>query len=311
MSLPTAESTTDDVLEGVDLTGRVALVTGASAGLGVETTRALTAHGAVVVAGVRDQDKARTALQGAAVDLDRVELRDLDLASLASVRAFADGVVADRDHLDVIIANAGIMACPEGRTADGFETQIGTNHLGHFVLLNRLVGLLDDGGRIVNLSSAAHRFGDIDLHDPSFSATPYDPWVAYGRSKTANALFAVELDRRLAPRGIRAASVHPGMIMTELSRHMTDETLTALLERGVDRMPDLKSIPAGAATSVWAATVAEGDAVGGRYCEDCAVSPVIDDPAVTPGVMAYALDPDSAAELWTWSEGQVGESFDF
>jgi NAD(P)-dependent dehydrogenase (short-subunit alcohol dehydrogenase family) len=305
-----ASSTTDDVLDGVDLNGSTVLITGASAGLGVETTRALTAHGASVVTGVRDPAKATTNLAEAGVDVARVDIRPLDLASLASVRAFTDSVLSDVEHLDVLIANAGVMACPEGRTADGFETQFGTNHLGHFVLVNRLAPLLGDGGRIVNLSSAGHRFGDVDLDDPFFERTPYDEWVAYGRSKTANILFAVELDRRGRDRGVRATAIHPGAILTELGRHMTEESTKALLAARGDRKMTFKSVPEGAATSVWAAAVADAADIGGRYCEDCAVSPVITDPVVMPGVMPYALDAERAQALWARSEEWVGEQFD-
>jgi len=304
-----ATSTTDDVLEGVDLTGKTFLVTGTSAGLGVETTRALSSHGAHVIGAVRDIAKARANLGAAGVDLDRVELREVDLASLASIRAFTDGVVADHPPIDVIIANAGIMGCPQGTTADGFETQFGTNHLGHFVLVNRLVPLLADGGRIVVLSSAGHRFSDIDLDDPNFEHTPYDAWLSYGRAKTANVLFAVELDRRLRDRGIRATALHPGGIMTELARHLTDDTLTQLIAARGNRPNVWKSVPQGAATQVWAATVADADEIGGRFCEDCNVAPIVTDTDEVPGVMGYALDPDSARALWARSEELVGETF--
>jgi NAD(P)-dependent dehydrogenase (short-subunit alcohol dehydrogenase family) len=304
-----ATSTTDDVLEGVDLTGKTFLVTGTSAGLGVETTRALTTHGARVIGAVRDIAKARANLGAAGVDLDRIELREVDLASLSSIRAFTDGVVADHPPIDVIIANAGIMGCPQGTTADGFETQFGTNHLGHFVLVNRLVPLLDGGGRIVVLSSAGHRFSDVDLDDPNFEHTPYDAWVSYGRAKTANVLFAVELDRRLRDRGIRATALHPGGIMTELARHLTDDTLTQLIAARGNRPNVWKSVPEGAATQVWAATVADADEIGGRFCEDCNVAPIVTDADEVPGVMGYALDPDSARALWARSEELVGETF--
>ena len=301
------DTTTDEVLDGIDLTGTVALVTGASAGLGVETVRALSSHGASVIAGVRDLAKAQAALGPV-----ECELRTLDLADLASVRAFCDGVVTDHDRLHLLIANAGVMAAPEGRTADGFETQFGTNHLGHFVLVNRLVPLLLAGApsRIVNLSSGGHRLADVDLDDPNFEQTPYDPWTAYGRSKTANVLFAVELDRRLRDRGVRAAAVHPGTIMTELSRHMDEESFKALQERRGSRPMTMKTVEAGAATSVWAGVAADADAVGGRYCEDCGVSDITDDPSSATGVHAYALDPDRARALWARSEELVGERFD-
>jgi NAD(P)-dependent dehydrogenase (short-subunit alcohol dehydrogenase family) len=306
------ETTTDEVLDGTDLTGTTALITGASAGLGVETARALAAHGAALVLGVRDPAKAAAALEAAGVDEKAYDLRALDLADLASVRAFADGVAADHDRLDLLVANAGVMACPQGTTADGFETQFGTNHLGHFVLVNRLVPLLLAGApaRIVNLSSAGHRFADVDLDDPGFERTPYDPWVAYGRSKTANVLFAVELDRRLRDRGVRATAVHPGGIHTELGRHLTEATIDALLARRGPRKVVFKEVPAGAATSVWAGVVADADAVGGRYCEDCHVADLITDDDAEGGVRAYAVDPERAAALWARSEELVGERFD-
>jgi len=305
------DTTTDEVLDGVDLAGSTILVTGASAGLGVETARALASHGASLVLGVRDLAKARDHLGAAGVDPASYELRSLDLADLASVRAFCDGVAVDHDRLDALIANAGVMACPQGTTADGFETQFGTNHLGHFVLVNRLRPLLESASpaRVVCLSSGGHRMSDVDLDDPNYERTPYDPWLAYGRSKTANVLFAVELDRRWRDRGVRATAVHPGMIATELSRHLTDETLAALVERRGKRPATRKSVPAGAATAVWAAVVADAGAVGGRYCEDCAVSDVLTDPDARTGVAAYAVDPDRARALWALSERLVGETF--
>src|ERR1700757_762861 len=193
-----ATSTTDDVLAGVDLKGKRILVTGVSAGLGVETARALVAHGADVVGAARDLKKAQRTTsevsKTAAKTGASFELLELDLASLKSVRAAADKLTADGRMFDVIIANAGVMATPFGKTEDGFETQFGTNHLGHFVFVNRIAKLIKDGGRLVNLSSAGHRFSNVDLNDPNFSTTPYEPRVAYGRSKTANILFAVEFD---------------------------------------------------------------------------------------------------------------------
>ncbi|HEV7479224.1 MAG TPA: SDR family NAD(P)-dependent oxidoreductase, partial [Roseiarcus sp.] len=193
-----ATSTTDDVLEGVSLKGKRVLVTGVSAGLGVETARALVAHGAEVVGAARDLTKAKAAtagVQAAAKNGGGLELVELDLASLDSVRVCANALVDAAKTFDLVIANAGIMACPYGKTVDGFETQFGTNHLGHFVLVNRIASLMKRGSRLVNLSSAGHRYSDVDLNDPNFERTPYDPWSAYGRSKTANILFAVEFDR--------------------------------------------------------------------------------------------------------------------
>src|ERR1700757_1578190 len=217
-----ATSTTDEVLSGKDLSGKRILVTGASAGLGVETARALAAHGAQVGGGARNLDKARTATEAVraqAANGGGLGLVELDLASLKSVRACADALVADGRPFDVVIANAGVMRTPFGHTADGFETQFGTNHLGHFVLVNRIASLIRDGGRLINVSSAGHRYANVDLDDPNFERTPYDPLVAYGRSKTANILFAVAFDKRQRDRGVRAAAVHPGGIQTELGRY--------------------------------------------------------------------------------------------
>ena len=230
-----ATSTTDEVLEGVNLAGKRVLVTGVSAGLGVETARALAAHGAEVVGAARDLVKAKAATAQVRADAANgggLELVELDLASLASVRACADALIADGGRFDLVIANAGVMACPFGKTADGFETQFGTNHLGHFVLVNRIAALMKPGSRLVNLSSAGHRYADVDLDDPNFERTPYDPWIGYGRSKTANILFAVEFDRRHKASGVAATAVHPGGIQTELSRHLTPRG-----EASVDR-PD-------------------------------------------------------------------------
>jgi NAD(P)-dependent dehydrogenase (short-subunit alcohol dehydrogenase family) len=302
-----AESTTDEVLRGVDLGGRRVLVTGVSAGLGVETARVLVAHGAQVVGAARDLSKARAAT----AHIPGLRLIELDLASLDSVRACADALIAENARFDVVIANAGVMACPKGVTADGFETQFGTNHLGHFLFVNRIASLIAPGGRIVILSSGGHRISDVDLDDPNFERTPYTEFGAYGRSKTANVLFAVELDRRHRENGIRATAVHPGAIVTELGRHITPEVIKQIMGSGGEGRPALryKSVPQGAATTVWAGFVASGNAVGGRYCEDCHVGEIIVDPAASGGVSAYALDPDRARALWAKSEEMVGERF--
>jgi NAD(P)-dependent dehydrogenase (short-subunit alcohol dehydrogenase family) len=245
-----------------------------------------------------------------------LRLIQLDLASLASVRSCADGLLAAGKTLDLIIANAGVMATPKGTTADGFETQFGTNHLGHFVLVNRIASLMRPGSRLVNLSSAGHRFADVDLQDPNFEHTPYAEFVAYGRSKTANVLFAVEFDRRHKARGVRATAVHPGGIQTELSRHLTAqarETLIASINASQPKGAapfSYKSIPQGAATSVWAACVADAEAIGGRYCEDCHVAEIVSIPGFRGGVQPYALDPQHAQALWRKSEELVGEHFE-
>jgi NAD(P)-dependent dehydrogenase (short-subunit alcohol dehydrogenase family) len=313
-----ATSTTDEVLEGVDLSGKRILVTGVSAGLGVETARVLAAHGAHVVGAARDLAKARRAteqVRDQAANGGMLELIELDLASLASVRACADKLNADGRPFDVVIANAGVMATPKGQTADGFETQFGTNHLGHFVLVNRIAALMKPGSRLVNLSSAGHRFSDVDLEDPNFEHTPYTEFGAYGRSKTANILFAVEFDRRHKGEGVRAAAVHPGGIQTELGRYMTDQVRDALIANINTSQPagapqfSWKTIPQGAATSVWAAVKASADEVGGKYCEDCHVAEVIDNAEIRGGVRPYALDPDHAKALWAKSEAMVGEQF--
>jgi len=314
-----AASTTDEVLAGLDLSGQRVLVTGVSAGLGVETARVLAARGAHVVGAARDLAKAERAteeVRAQAANGGRLDLVELDLASLASVRACAEALLAKAEAFDVIIANAGVMAAPFGHTADGFETQFGTNHLGHFVLINRLAPLLQAGARVVVLSSAGHRYSNVDLDDPNFETTEYTPFGAYGRSKTANALFAVGFDQRHRSRGVRATAVHPGGIRTELGRHMTQETMDALVEELNRNAPagevgfEWKTIPQGAATTVWAGFVAPADSVGGRYCEDCHVAQVKDGGlAVRDGVRPYAVDPANAAALWAKSEEMVGETF--
>jgi NAD(P)-dependent dehydrogenase (short-subunit alcohol dehydrogenase family) len=314
-----ATSTTDEVLRGINLSGKRVLVTGVSAGLGVETARALAAHGAEVIGAARDLSKAQDATEQVRAQATlggALHLVQLDLASLDSVRRCADSLLAAGNSFDLIIANAGVMACPKGTTVDGFETQFGTNHLGHFVLVNRIASLLRPGSRLVNLSSAGHRYADVDLEDPNFERSPYAEFIAYGRSKTANVLFAVEFDRRHKASGVRATAVHPGGIRTELSRHMTPEAMAKLIAEINASQPEgaapfsWKSIPQGAATSVWAACVADAEAIGGRYCEDCHVAEVVTVPGLRGGVRPYALDPQRARALWQKSEEMVGERFD-
>ena len=313
-----ATSTTDEVLRSINLSGKRVLITGVSAGLGVETARALAAHGAQVVGAARDLSKAQAAteqVRAQAANGGSLDLVQLDLASLDSVRRCADVLLAAGTPFDLMIANAGVMACPKSTTVDGFETQFGTNHLGHFVLVNRIASLLKAGSRLVNLSSAGHRYADVDLADPNFEHTPYEEFIAYGRSKTANVLFAVEFDRRHKARDVRATAVHPGGIRTELSRHLTPEVLKKLIAEINAGQPEgaapfsYKSIPQGAATSVWAACVADAEAIGARYCEDCHVAEVVSTPGLRAGVRAYALDPQRARALWQKSEEMVGERF--
>jgi NAD(P)-dependent dehydrogenase (short-subunit alcohol dehydrogenase family) len=313
-----ARSTTDEVLAGVDLSGKRILVTGVSAGLGVETARTLAAHGAKVVGAARDLDKARRATEvvwDQAAKGGGIELIELDLASLVSVRAAADALLVVGKEFDAVIANAGVMATPKGTTSDGFETQFGTNHLGHFVFVNRIAGLMKSGSRLVNLSSSGHRFSDVNLDDPGFDHTPYTEFGAYGRSKTANILFAVEFDRRHKAKGIRATAVHPGGIETELGRHLSPKIIEDLIKSINETTPpgappfEWKTIPQGAATTVWAGFVAPADLVGGKFCEDCHVAEPAEDEQLSRGVRAYALDPEHAKALWAKSEEMVGERF--
>jgi NAD(P)-dependent dehydrogenase (short-subunit alcohol dehydrogenase family) len=244
-----------------------------------------------------------------------IEVHTLELGSLASVRACADRLLADPRPLHVLFANAGIMACPRGTTQDGFEMQMGTNHVGHFALIDPLVPLLIRGApaRIVVTSSSGHRIADVNLDDPDFERTPYDPWESYARSKTANVLFAIELDRRLHEFGVRACALHPGAIHTGLARHLTPESTQAMMQRtaawSTAQPLTFKTIKQSAATQVWAGVVANAAEVAGRYCEDCAVASVNDDPASAHGVRSYALDPLRARELWAASEEWVSQRF--
>jgi NAD(P)-dependent dehydrogenase (short-subunit alcohol dehydrogenase family) len=314
-------STTDDVLNGLDLTGKRVLVTGVSAGLGVETARSLASRGACVVGTARDLAKAKSAIEPVLGDVRNggsIDLVELDLASLTNIRTRADALLADGRLFDVIINNAGVAHPPLGHTADGFETQFGTNHLGHFVFTNRTAPLIAPGGRVVIVASAAHRFSDVDLEDPNYEHTTYDPFTSYGRSKTACILFGVEFDRRHKDRGVRATSVHPGVIKTELSRHVDDALFDQMIEGiNAERASSGKSlfryktVPEGAATSVWAGFVAEADAIGGRYCENCHVANIVDGPLdpADEGLYSYAVDPIRAKALWKKSEELVGERF--
>ncbi len=309
-----ADTTTDEVLEGIDLTGKLVVVTGASAGIGVETARALASAGARVVMAVRDTakgEKAAAQIRESVPDA-QLEIRELDLGSLASVRAFGESFRADHDTLDLLINNAGVMACPQAQTSDGFDMQLGTNHLGHFALTAELLPALRqaaEGGsdvRIVNLSSRGHFRGGIDFDDPHFRTRPYDKFAAYGQSKSANILFTVALEKRLAGAGIHSFAVHPGVIATELSRHLSREDFKDMAARAPAGALTLKSIPAGAATSVWAATSPDLAGKGGRYLEDVSIAEPADE-ARTHGVAPHAIDADVAERLWAWSEDQIGQ----
>jgi NAD(P)-dependent dehydrogenase (short-subunit alcohol dehydrogenase family) len=280
-----------------------------------------TARRLLVRPAIQPAEAATTEVRkAAAASGSSFELVELDLASLKSVRACADKLLAKRQAFDVVIANAGVMATPFSQTMDGFEMQFATNHLGHFVLVNRIAPLIRKGGRLINLSSAGYRFSNVDLDDPNFERTPYDPFVAYGRSKTANILFAVAFDQRQRNRGVRAAAVHPGVIHTELARyvdpsHIQDRIDQMNQQLAAERKAPFqwKTIPQGAATSVWAGVVAPADEIGGRYCENCHVGHVMPEhvtiSGVSEGVRVYAVDPTNAEALWKKSEEMVGESF--
>ncbi|MEM7780863.1 MAG: SDR family NAD(P)-dependent oxidoreductase [Pseudomonadota bacterium] len=312
------ETTTDEVLEGKDLTGKTVFVTGGNSGLGEETSRALAAKGAHVVLAGRDQAKLNKAADAirAQTGSEQVETILCDLGSIESVRACGAEAAERFEKIDVLINNAGIMATPQGMTADGFESQFGTNHLGHFVLTSRLMPLLakgadsSGGGRIVNLSSRGHFISPVALDDVNFERREYDPWISYGQSKSANILFSVGLEDRFGDTGIHAYAVHPGGINTNLSRHLTEEQEQALIQNVTASDPDFKfkTIPQGAATSVWAATSQELEGTGGVYCEDCHVAQQ-DDESRNSGVRSYALDSQAADALWTLSEELTGENF--
>ena len=311
-----AATTTDDVLSGTDLRGTRVLVTGASGGIGLETARALAAHGAAVTLAARDETKLESAARDIAsrtgnADVDWLQL---DLASFASVREAVRTYAARHDRLGVLVNNAGVMASPLMRSADGHEMQFAVCHLGHFLLTCLLVPLLERGApaRVVNLSSGGHKLGGVDFDDPDFRARPYDKWVAYGQAKTANILFSVELTRRLSGCGITSNAVHPGAIgTTDLARYLEPTDFAEMMRRTKfsDRIP-FKSMEAGAATSVWAATAPELAGRGGLYLEDCRVAAVSDDlDNGQDGYRSYASDPAAARRLWVLSEQAVGERF--
>lgn len=316
-----AQTTADEVLEGKDLTGRTAFITGGYSGLGQETARAMAARGAHVVIAGRDLGKAETAAQEirGAIPGAEVDTIACDLASLASVRACGEEARGRFDRIDLLINNAGVMACPQGRTADGFETQFGTNHLGHFVLTRELMPLIAKAAaegrdaRIVNLSSRGHHIDGVHLDDPNFEHRDYHKWLSYGQSKTANILFTVGLHDRFGDQGITAIALHPGGIQTNLGRHMTDEDRAWMRGRmqaqsDEEMLKAFKTIPQGAATTCFAATEASLKGKGGVYCEDCHVAEV-DDENPAGGVRSYALDRGNADALWALSERLTGTGF--
>ena len=319
----TAHSTTLDIIRGIDLTGKLAIVTGGYAGLGLEAARTLASAGARVIVPARDMDRAREAVAKIG---GGIEVRPMDLTDPASIDAFAHGIVQSGLPLHILINSAGIMARPElARDADGNEMQFSTNHLGHFRLTLRLWPALvrANGARVVSVSSLGQRFSDIVWDDINFERRAYEPWSAYGQSKTANVLFAVELDRRGREHGIRAFSLHPGGIVTGLARHLSVErlqemgNLDASGEPVIDPDLDMKSIPQGAATHVWCAVSPQLDGKGGVFCANSDITGVAaGDIAIaldqrearSMDVAPYAIDPASAERLWKVSEGITGIS---
>ncbi len=301
--------TVDQVLSGVDLTGKICVITGATSGLGLMTAKGLASAGATVVLAGRDPDRLRSAAEGITTEAATVavETVELELDSLASVRSAALEISARVPRVDVLINNAGVMFTPYQQTKDGFELHLGVNHLGHFELTRRLLPLLLNAGsaRVINLSSDGHKIFDIDLDDPNWEQTPYDKFKAYGAAKTANVLFTVALDARYRDSGVRSFAVHPGTVATALSRYMSKGDMKAMMGLGsADRDPSaapprLEVIPVeqGAATSVWGAVSDELAGLGGLYLADCAIS---------ANVAPYAVDPQRAEQFWTISERLCG-----
>jgi NAD(P)-dependent dehydrogenase (short-subunit alcohol dehydrogenase family) len=307
------DTTTAEVLEGIDLDGKLALVTGGSGGLGAETARALASQGARVVITARDVAKGEEIARGIrkSTGNDGIEVEELELGSLASIRKSAERFLARHEALQILVNNAGVMACPFARTTDGFELQFGTNHLGHFLMTGLIAPALLRGApaRIVSVSSRGHQMSPVVFDDIAFERRPYEKWSAYGQSETANILLAVELERRLGARGVHANALHPGVIMTDLARHLVPEDYEYLRKRAPGGKLRVKTVESGAATSVYAATAPELKGRGGLYLEDCHVAGVNDDGSATEGVRSYALDPESAKRLWSVSEGLVGQRF--
>jgi len=306
---PTPEA--HEVVAGLDLSGKTILVTGGYSGIGFETVKALVGAGAHVHVPGRDIDRARKALDGV-IDADHID--KMDLSDLNSVEKFGDNFLSRHKKLDLLICNAGIMACPFEKTAQGFESQIGVNHFGHFALIQKLMGALEaaQGARVVTLSSIGHRVGRVNFDDMHYENRPYEKWPAYGQSKTAKALLAVELDRRGKDKGIRAFSVHPGGIFTPLQRHLANEEMVALGWTNEDGSPSdlaaggFKNPSVGASTTLWAATSARLEDLGGLYCEDCNVAELVSaDSQTMDGVRPWAVDEDLAARLWETTEAQI------
>jgi NAD(P)-dependent dehydrogenase (short-subunit alcohol dehydrogenase family) len=274
----------------------------------------LAEKGAHVIITARDMPKGEAAARRIreTTGNDRVELEELELGSLASIRACAGRFLERHDQLNILVNNAGVMACPFAKTQDGFEMQFGSNHLGHFLLTCMLAPTLREGApsRVACVSSRGHQLSPVVFEDIHFERRPYDKWLSYGQAKTANVLFAVELERRLGARGVHANGLHPGVIITDLARHLVPEDLENLRKRQPGGEMRFKTVPAGAATSVWAVTASELEGRGGLYLEDCHVAEVNDSEGASDGVRSYALDAEVARRLWSVSEQMVGESFD-
>jgi len=306
------ESTTTDVMSGIDLTGKVALVTGASGGLGAETARAFAEKGAQVVMTARDVPKAEAVARDirASTGNARVDVEELELGSFPSIRDLARRIRDRHDRINVLVNNAGVMACPFARTDSGLELQFGANHIGHFLMTCLLAPALINGApsRVVSVSSRGHQLSPVIFDDINFEQRPYDKWLAYGQAKTANVLFAVGLDLRLGAAGVHANAVHPGVIMTDLARHLVPEDIEALRARQPGGKLKFKSVEAGAATAVYTATSPDLEGKGGLYLEDCHVAAVDDADGAGGGVRSYALDPAAAARLWKVSEEMAGET---
>lgn len=306
----TAASTAMEVVRGIDLTGKTAIITGGYSGIGLETTRALAAAGAHIIVPARDRAKAERNLAGIA----GVALESLDLTDPASIDAFALRIVDAGHPISMLINSAGVMAIPETRDADGHEGQFSTNHLGHFRLTCALWPALKaaKGARVVAVSSRGHHIAGVDFNDIDFQRRAYDKWIAYGQSKTANALFALALDARGRDHAIRAFSLHPGQIITDLGRHLSQEEtdrFDAFDAEGrprIDPSRGMKTPEMGAATSAWCATSPALNGLGGLYCENCDVAALGDDPATRKGVNPWAADSDLAERLWAVSVDMTG-----
>jgi NAD(P)-dependent dehydrogenase (short-subunit alcohol dehydrogenase family) len=314
-----ATTTADEVLDGIDLSGKLVVITGGASGLGMEAARAMATKGAHIVIPARDMAKGEAAAQEirSATGNDQIEVMELDLGSMASIRAFSEAFLAKHSRIDLLINNAGVMACPYGETADGLEMQFGTNHIGHFLMTNLLMPAIlkggeSGGGRIVNLSSRGHHFDTVHFDDPNFESRDYEKWASYGQAKTANIMFSVGLEKRLAGKGVHALAVHPGGIRTNLGRHLTEEDMAMLLKRMEENSGEsvaFKTVEAGAATTCYAATAPELAGKGGVYLEDCHVA-AVDDDDPSGSVRSYAVDPDNAEKLWALSEEIVGQTFE-